>query len=110
MNKWIEICHVDDLQPDSGICALVAGHQVAIFYLTRERSVYALSNYDPFCQANVLSRGMIGDLGGEPMVASPMYKQHFSLKTGACLEHDQVKVATYEVRIDKDRIAVNVRQ
>ena len=86
MSSWIDVCGLDDLQPDSGVCALVAGKQVALFYLTKTRQVFAVANFDPIGKANVLSRGMIGDLGGEPMVASPMYKQHYSLKTGACFE------------------------
>ncbi|MDP1774704.1 MAG: nitrite reductase (NAD(P)H) small subunit, partial [Methylobacter sp.] len=32
MAKWIEVCSIDDLQPDSGVCALLDGEQVAIFY------------------------------------------------------------------------------
>ncbi len=31
MAQWIDVCSVDDLQPDSGVCALVEGEQVAIF-------------------------------------------------------------------------------
>ena len=31
--NWLTICGVSDLQNDSGICALVNGEQVAIFYV-----------------------------------------------------------------------------
>lgn len=106
MSAWIDVCHIDDLQADAGVCALVQGQQVAIFYLPRRRAVYAIGNYDPFSRANVLSRGMIGDLGGQPMVASPMYKQHFHLMTGVCFEDQTVSVTAYEVRIANDRVAV----
>ncbi|WP_305909513.1 nitrite reductase small subunit NirD [Methylomarinum sp. Ch1-1] len=106
MTEWSDICAVDDLQPDSGVCALIDNRQIAIFYLPREQAVFALDNHDPFSHANVLSRGMIGDLRGEPMVASPMYKQHFSLKTGVCLEDEAVKLQTYNVRIDKQRVQI----
>ena len=41
--------------------------------------VYALDNFDPHSGANVLSRGIVGDLSGELVVASPVYKHHFSL-------------------------------
>ena len=92
MSEWIDVCHIDDLQPDSGVCALVEGKQVAIFYMPKEQAVFAIDNYDPFGKANVLSRGMIGDIGGMPMVASPLYKQHFNLRTGVCLEDEGVKV------------------
>jgi len=49
-------------------------------------AVFAIGNYDPASDANVLSRGIVGDIGGEIVVASPIYKQHFSLITGRCLE------------------------
>ena len=108
MSKWIDVCPIDDLQPDSGVCALVEGQQVAIFYLPRLNAVYAIGNFDPFSEANVLSRGMIGDLGGEPMLASPMYKQHFSLKTGICFEDAAVSVPAYPARIENDRVAIRM--
>jgi NAD(P)H-dependent nitrite reductase small subunit len=70
--------------------------------------VFAVSNFDPIGKANVLSRGMIGDLGGEPMLASPLYKQHYSLRTGICFEYADVKIATYPVRIENQRVAVKL--
>ena len=70
MSKWQDICSTDDLQINSGICALVETEQVAIFYMD-DHSIYAINNYDPFGKVHVLSRGMIGDIKGEPMVASP---------------------------------------
>ena len=108
MNGWIDVCAVDDLQPDSGVCALVAGKQVALFYLPKTGEVFALDNFDPIGKANVLSRGMIGDLGGEPMLASPLYKQHYSLKTGTCFEYADIKIDTYPVQIDNNRVAVKI--
>ncbi len=108
MSGWIDVCAVDDLQPDSGVCALAAGKQVALFYLSKTQQVFAVSNLDPIGKANVLSRGMVGDLGGEPMLASPLYKQHYSLLTGACFEFDDIKIATYPVRIDNHRVAVKI--
>ena len=107
MSKWIDVCGVDDLQINSGICALVEGEQVAIFYMA-DNSIYAINNYDPFGKVHVLSRGMIGDIKGEPMVSSPLYKQHFNLKTGVCFEDETVKVANYDVRIVDNRVEVNL--
>ena len=108
MSEWIDLCHIDDLQPDSGVCALVKGRQVAIFYMPKERAVYAVNNYDPFGKANVLARGMIGDISGMPMVASPLYKQHFNLKTGVCFEDENVKIEAYDIRIDNERVSVRM--
>jgi nitrite reductase (NADH) small subunit len=107
MSKWVDVCSVDDLQQNSGVCALVDAEQVAIFYM-EDKSIYAINNYDPFGKVHVLSRGMIGDIKGEPMVSSPLYKQHFSLKTGICFEDESVNVASYGVRITGDRVEVNL--
>ena len=106
--QWIDICSVDELQPDSGVCALVDGQQVAIFYMTKDMAVYAVNNYDPFGSANVLSRGIIGDLNGQPVVASPLYKQHFNLQTGACLEDETVTIPAYAVRIENGSVQVSL--
>ncbi len=108
MALWRKVCNTDDLQPNSGVCALVEGQQVAIFYMVKENAVYALHNYDPKGKANVLSRGIIGDVKGEPVVASPLYKQHFSLKTGVCIEDEQFSVPVYSVRIDNGKVEVQV--
>ena len=97
-------CSVGDILPDSGVCALVNGRQVAIFRVGD--GVFALDNFDPFSRANVLSRGIVGDLKGELVVASPVYKQHFSLVTGRCLEQPSVEVPVYQVQLQGERIFV----
>ena len=93
---WQTICDVSDLQPMLGVRALLNGEQVAIFKVNA--TVYAIGAIDPFTGAAVLSRGIVGDLQGKLVVASPIYKQHFDLKTGICLEDESVKVRTYKVR------------
>ena len=108
MSEWIDVCSNADLQPNSGICALVEGKQVAIFYMPNDDALYAINNYDPFGNANVLSRGMIGDINGEPVVASPLYKQHFNLLTGACIEDEDVSVEAYAIKAENGRVAVSI--
>ncbi|MCK5353966.1 MAG: nitrite reductase small subunit NirD [Methyloprofundus sp.] len=108
MSKWIDICAVTDLQADSGVCALVEGKQIAIFYMPKDNAIYAIDNYDPFGKVHVLSRGLIGDIKGEPMVASPLYKQRFSLKTGQCFEDESVKNDVYAIRIENNRVEVSL--
>lgn len=108
--QWTDVCSVADLQENSGVCALVNGLQVAIFYLPNtEQFVYAIGNYDPIGKANVLSRGIIGDVKGQPVVASPLYKQHFNLETGVCVEDKTVTVPVYACRIEGDRVQVDTR-
>ena len=109
MNKQ-KICSINDLIRNSGICALatVKGQeqQVAIFHLPdTENKVFAIGNWDPLGEANVMSRGIIGNIGGELVVASPLYKQHFSLNSGQCLEED-VSVPVYEVTLENDEVYI----
>jgi len=42
------------------------------------------------------------------VVASPIFKQHFSLVTGQCQEDPAVRVAVFAVRVDGDRVVVQV--
>ncbi|MDH2567461.1 nitrite reductase small subunit NirD [Acinetobacter baumannii] len=106
-DQWIDVCALDDLTPNTGAGALVGGQAVAIFRVGHEKRIYVLSNKDPFSQANVMSRGIIGDLQGERVVASPIYKQHFSLATGRCLEDKDQKLAVYPSKIVDGRVWVN---
>jgi len=98
------VCRLDDIVPNSGVCALVAGEQVALFRI--DANIFAIGNRDPFSGANVLSRGIVGDLKGEPVVASPIYKQHFSLVSGRCLEDESVAVPVYAARIEEGFVLV----
>jgi len=97
MTDWVEVCSYDSIYPDTGVCALVDGRQVAVFRL-RDGTLYAVSNFDPFSRANVLSRGIIGDRSGEPKIASPIYKQTFNLRTGVCYEDASVRLDVFRVR------------
>ena len=106
-SAWVEVCLLEDIVPDSGVCALVGNHQVAIFRLSDD-SLYAIGNFDPVSGANVLSRGIVGDVGGELVVASPLYKQHFSLTSGRCLEEADVAVPVYSVRLDGASVCVRI--
>ena len=104
MSNWKTICKSDDLTPGTGICALHEGEQVAIFLNSKADGLYAVSNYDPIGEANVLSRGIMGSIGDEVVVASPLYKQHFNLATGECLEEPQHVLKTYSIRIDAGEV------
>jgi nitrite reductase (NADH) small subunit len=95
---WTVVCPLEKLQPERGVAALVAGEPVAVFR-THDDRLFALHNVDPFSGASVLSRGIVGDLAGTPVVASPLHKQHFALETGVAVEDESVVVATYPVRV-----------
>ena len=115
MNQYT-ICNLNDIIPETGVCALVDGKQIAIFR-TKHNHLFALDNYDPFSQANVLSRGLIGgttvtnDAGIDEAilyVASPIYKQRFNLATGQCLDDESVTLNTYQVALNEDDVVVQL--
>lgn len=101
-HPWTDVCHLDQIDRESGVAALVDGRAVAVFR-THDDVVHALDNYDPFCRASVLARGIVGTrtIDGEavPYVASPMFKQGFDLRTGECLDDAAVRVRTYAVEV-----------
>lgn len=107
--SWRTICDKTDLVKDSGISALIESssgedEQVAIFHIpSSEEEVFAVGNYDPIGKANVLYRGLVGCINDEPVVSSPLYKQHYSLKTGRCLQEEQ-SVVVYNIRIEDDQV------
>ena len=102
---WVAVCKLGDIVPNTGVCALAGGCQVAVFRLGDD-SIHAVGNYDPFSRAHVLSRGIVGDIRGELVVASPVYKHHFSLTSGRCLEEPEVRVPVFSVRVDDGLVLV----
>ena len=100
MSQWITVCKLEDILPETGVCALVGKEHVAIFRPYNSDDLYAISNIDPFANASVLSRGIIGEHENELWVASPLKKQRFRLKDGYCLEDEHYSVAHYVVKID----------
>ena len=103
---WTTVCACDALVPDMGVRALLGDRQVAVFRLSGSDDVFAIDALDPFSNAPVLSRGIVGDLKGQLVVASPIYKQHFSLETGQCLEDETVAVRTFAARVVGDHVQV----
>jgi len=96
--SWTDVIRVDDLEPELGVPALVAGRSVAVFK-THDGQVHALSNHDPKTQAPVMARGIVGSRGDIPTVASPLYKTVFDLRTGQCLDDENVALPRYDVRV-----------
>ena len=108
VDAWVDVCAFDELARDRGVCALVGDRQIAIFRLSPSDELYAVSNYDPFSKAFVLSRGIVGSRGDVPKIASPVYKQSFDLRTGECLDDPSVRITTYGVRVFAGRVQVEL--
>lgn len=106
--RWLDVCPARDILPFTGVAALVDGEQVAIFRLTDETDCYAISNFDPFSKAYVLSRGLVGDKNGVLKVASPIYKNTFNLMTGQSFDDETVVLRTWQVRVVEGMVQVAV--
>ncbi len=104
---WTVVCKTAAILPGTGVCALVAGRHIAVFRLAGER-YHAIDNIDPRSGASVLARGLVGSLGERVVVASPLYKNHFDLNTGECLEAPEHSVRTYPVQVSGDDVRVAV--
>jgi nitrite reductase (NADH) small subunit len=105
--EWTTICSLERILPNTGVCALVNGQQIAVFRVGEGQEMYAIDNYDPFSKSYVLSRGIVGDRQGIPKVASPIYKQNFSLLTGECLDDLTVKLRTFPTQVIDGQVQVS---
>lgn len=107
-HDWRELCQRQDLVADSGVVAWHEGTQVALFHLpdAGEKTLFAIENRDPRSGANVIGRGIVGCLKGELVIASPLYKQHFRLEDGSCLEYPEQRLRVWPVRLNGDRVEI----
>lgn len=106
--RWEAVCAVERLQPERGVAVLLGGEiQVALFRI-HDGALHAVGNVDPFSGAAVLSRGIVGDRGGVPTVASPVFKQAFDLATGRCLDDPDVTLPVYPVRVRGGRVEIGL--
>ena len=91
--------------------ALVDGEPVALFLLD-DGTVHAVGHYDPFSNANVMARGIVGSVGEgdgyRDTVASPMYKQVFDLASGQCLTEPRQRLSVWPVRVVEGQVEVGL--
>lgn len=108
--NWTYVCEIERIVPNTGVCAKVGERQVAVFRTVLPdgsgESVHAIDNIDPRSGASVISRGLVGDIGGRLVVASPIYKQHYALENGVCIEDEALSVRSYPVRVADGMVLV----
>lgn len=108
VENWTPVCALEDLVTNSGVCALINDEQVAIFKVGASESAqyFAISNWDPIGKAFVLYRGLIGSVGDDVVVASPLYKQRFSLVTGQCYDAEIEPLTVYPVNVKNQTLHI----
>ncbi|MFC5273280.1 nitrite reductase small subunit NirD [Brachybacterium sacelli] len=97
---WQRVCALKSLEVERGRAALVGSAQIALFLLA-DGTIRATCNRDPYCDAYVLSRGIVGSRGDVPTLSSPMHKQVFDLRTGTCLDtrgKEPARLRTWQAR------------
>ena len=100
--RWQEICGIDDIPEQAGIGARLGRKPIALFRFGQ--TVYAWTT-EPGSRANVLSRGILGDAAGEPVVISPLYKQRIRLRDGCQVESGEPAVRR-PVKIENGKVWV----
>lgn len=107
--SWAPVCALDEILPNTGVCALIEQKHIAIYRLEGEvPQLFALDNIDPNSGVSILARGLLGNLGDRLVVASPIYKQHFDLRTGECLEAPHNSVQCYPVKLELGMVWVSL--
>ena len=101
---WVRVGAVKDFPGDGGGTIRYGFAQIAVFHFASRGEWYATSNMCPHKREFVLSRGILGDVQGEPKVACPLHKKTFSLKSGDCLTGEPYSIDTYPVKIDGDDV------
>ncbi|QIS05776.1 nitrite reductase small subunit NirD [Nocardia brasiliensis] len=104
---WTQACRLDYLIPGRGVAVLLKGGRQAALFLMTDGMLYAVGNIDPFGRAAVMSRGIVGDRGGVPVVASPLLKQAFSLVDGRCLDDESAMLPVYAVSVTDGIVSIS---
>ena len=110
--EWRTLCSRQDLVANSGVVAWLDGAQVALFHLPHTadgEQLYAIDNRDPKSGANVIGRGIVGSLKGDLVIASPLYKQHFRLQDGSCLEYPEQRLRVWPARLNGDAVEIGLQ-
>lgn len=83
------------------------GKSIALFFIPHaEPQLYAIDDWDPLAGAGVIARGIVAEVDGELTVASPLYKHHFRLADGVCLEEQGVRLSVYPIAFDGDTVLI----
>lgn len=106
VNIWHRVASINDIPANSGAAVMIDGKQIALFNFSTKNKWYATQNLCPHRFEMVLSRGIIGDSGGEPKIACPLHKNAFSLETGKCMTGATYEIDTYPVKVENGYVYI----
>lgn len=96
--QWIQVCEETALLANGGVAALHGERQLALFYVPQQEQVFALDNFDPVMEAQVMARGLVGNQGEQWYVASPLLKQRYCLHSGQGLDDQTTSLISWPAR------------
>lgn len=102
---WTDVCDARELIKGSGVAVRMGEAAVAVF-LDPGGELHALAHEDPASSAEVIAWGILGELDGEWYVSSPLYKQKYRLRDGACIEGDAPDLEHWPARISEGRVEI----
>lgn len=102
--QWTRLCQLDEIPPMAGIGARLGSVRIALFRFGEQ--LYALDDIEPGTHASVISRGLLGDAGGEAIVISPLYKQRFRLRDGQSLDRLDLQLRCWPVKLENGAVLV----
>jgi nitrite reductase (NADH) large subunit len=105
--EWTPVIDSTALTIDRSVAVRVDEQSVAVLR-TSTGVLAAVGNTDPFSGADVMSRGLVGNVAGRTTLASPMYKQRFDVETGECLDDPGTSLPVFGVREIDGRIEIRV--
>ncbi|MEI8619292.1 nitrite reductase (NAD(P)H) small subunit [Pseudoalteromonas sp. B193] len=105
--SWHNIGTIDNLVANSGVCALVNNQQVAIFYIPQNPTLCLPLATTTRLAKPTYCRVALGSVDNKLVVSSPLYKQHFCLETGECLEAEAIHLPVFNAKIEDDSVFIS---
>ena len=101
MSDFVEVARVEDIKEGKGKVVEANGKKVALFHLNG--NFYAINNTCAHWDAPLGE----GYLEGENVVC-PLHALRYNIKTGVCPAAPDMKVDTYEVKVEDGKVKVKV--
>lgn len=105
---WWKAGRVETFPRDGGMAVEYNGVQLAVFHVAATDKWYASQNMCPHKHDMILARGMVGEKGGVAKVACPLHKKQFSLVDGSCLSGEDLRMLTFEVKVEDGFVFVSL--
>lgn len=101
-DEWHDVSEFGDVADDEPLAVKIDGHEVGVFLVGG--TLYAIEDVCPHAYA-LLSQGFVE--GGE--VECSLHGATFHIPTGKCLKEPADRdLATYAVKVESNRILVNI--